>query len=80
VTSEIPWEKIRAEHSSSSKPYMLIGKVLVEKCFTNEVSVIKEILHQSLPLLDVALKRFLIIFFLSFKAFPSLFILTILNE
>mmetsp|Transcript_31141 Transcript_31141/g.29701 ORF Transcript_31141/g.29701 Transcript_31141/m.29701 type:complete len:517 (+) Transcript_31141:382-1932(+) len=54
---EITWEKFRTQNCSGGKPYSLIGSVLVDKCFTNEVSVIEEILHQSLPLLDAELKR-----------------------
>lgn len=58
---EITWEEIRAQYASCDKPYSLIGRVLVDRCFTKEVCGIEKMLHQSLPLLDAELKRFVLL-------------------
>jgi hypothetical protein len=56
------------------KPYSLIGNVLVDKCFTNDVSVIEEILHQSLPLLDAELKRLGLCIYMYIDVFVYIYI------
>ena len=58
MTADLPaiWADVRSQQYSGIKLYSAIGKVLVEKSFSEEVADVVNIFYLSIPILDRELK------------------------
>lgn len=58
MTSDLPetWAELRSQHATGVKLYSAVGRVLVEKCFSEEIANVVNIFYQSIPMLDAELK------------------------
>jgi hypothetical protein len=58
MASDLPgtWAELRSQHATGVKLYSAVGRILVEKCFSEEIANIVNIFQQSIPMLDSELK------------------------
>lgn len=51
------WAELRSQHATGTRLHTAVGKALIDKCFSEEISNIVHIFYQSIPILDAELKR-----------------------